>query len=92
MSWGEQYWRGEYEKANARAGAAGAVVAEMLALVPLSETIDAGKTGRTLVDWFKRRLALQPIAYMRDAQPDAEDRAYVVCAKDDPGAFPVYTP
>ena len=31
-----------------------------------------------------------PIAYLRDAQPDAEDEALVVCAKGDPGAFPVY--
>lgn len=32
----------------------------------------------------------EPIAYLRDAQPDAEDPAYVVCAKGDPGCFPVY--
>ncbi len=35
--------------------------------------------------------AAEPVAYMRDAQPDAEDPAYVVCAKGDPGCFPVYT-
>lgn len=29
------------------------------------------------------------IAYLRNAQPDAEDEALVVCAKGDPGAFPV---
>lgn len=32
----------------------------------------------------------EPVAYLRDAQPDAEDEALVVCAKGDNGCFPVY--
>lgn len=32
----------------------------------------------------------EPIAYLRDLQPEAEDEALAVCWKGDPGAFPVY--
>tara|TARA_R100001086_G_scaffold200735_1_gene116956 strand:- start:4053 stop:4724 length:672 start_codon:yes stop_codon:yes gene_type:complete len=32
----------------------------------------------------------EPVAYLRDAQPDAEDEALFVCAKGDSGCFPVY--
>ena len=34
---------------------------------------------------------MDPIAYLRDAQPDAEEPAYFVCIRGDSGAFPVYT-
>lgn len=32
----------------------------------------------------------EPVAHLRDAQPDAEDEALFVCAKGDSGCFPVY--
>lgn len=32
----------------------------------------------------------EPIAYLRDLQPEAEDEALAVCWQGDPGAFPVY--
>jgi hypothetical protein len=34
------------------------ILGEIAALVPLSETLDACKTGKTLVEWLKARLAI----------------------------------
>ena len=35
---------------------AAVIIAEIVALVPLSETIEVAKTGKTLVDWLKSKL------------------------------------
>lgn len=35
--------------------------------------------------------APEPVAWLRDAQPDNDDEALFVCNKVDDGAFPVYT-
>jgi len=47
---------------------------------------------KAIAFWNRRALAApgEPVAWLRDLQPDAEDEALAVCNRIDPGAFPVF--
>ena len=44
-----------------------------------------------IIDRLSRQPEAEPVAWLRDLQPDAEDEALAVCNRIDPGAFAVYT-
>jgi len=44
-----------------------------------------------IIDNLSRQPEAEPVAWLRDLQPDAEDEALAVCNRIDPGAFAVYT-
>lgn len=54
--------------------------------VPSAEKIETYEAARAA-----RQPEAEPVAWLRDLQPDAEDEALAVCNRIDPGAFPVYT-
>lgn len=56
----------DYERLMRERDQASAIVGELAALIPLSETIEATQTGTAMIRWFKERLRSTPAPEPRD--------------------------